>query len=108
MDDMKDFGLWDQDFKSNEQLRVMDDMNDSRFYQFKPLCVMNCLGLQMTLINPSHELSTLDTMNTSGLWLTWTTLGCKLKNLDAMKNSGVWMRWTTPDHELKAWMLWTT
>ena len=100
MDDMKDFGLWAQDFKSNEQLRVMDDMNASRFYQFKPLCVMNCLGLQMTLITPSHELSTLDTMNTSGLWLTWMTLDRKLKALDVKKNSGVWMRWTTIGCEL--------
>ena len=65
----------------------MDDMNDSRSCQFKPLDAMNLLGLCMTLTTPGRELSALDTMNTLGLWLTWMTLGHKLKALDAMKNS---------------------
>ena len=45
MDDMKDFGLWALGFRRNEQLKAMDDMNDSRSYQFMPLDVVNCLGL---------------------------------------------------------------
>ena len=48
----------------------MDDMNDSRSCQFKPLDAMNLLGLWMTLTTPGRELSALDTMNTLGLWLT--------------------------------------
>ena len=48
----------------------MDDMNDSRSCQFKPLDVVNHLGLWMTLTTLGHELSTVDTMNTSRLWLT--------------------------------------
>ena len=69
MDDIKDFGLWTRGSRRNEQLRVMDDMNDSRSYQFKPLDVVNQLGLWMTLTTLGHELSALDTMNTLGLWL---------------------------------------
>ena len=65
----------------------MDDMNDLRSCQFRPLDAVNHLGLWMTLMTPGHELSTLDTMNASGLWLTWTTLCRKLKALDAMKKS---------------------
>ena len=45
-------------------------MNDLGSCQFKPLDVVNCSGLWMTLTTPSHELSSLDTMNTSGPWLT--------------------------------------
>ena len=86
MDDMKDFGLWSLGSKSNEQLKVIDDLNDSGSHQFKPLDVVNHLGLWMTLTTLGREFSTLDTMNTLGLWLTWTTLGHKLRALDAMKN----------------------
>ena len=48
----------------------MDDMNNLGSSQFRPLDVVNRLGLWMTLMTLDHELSTLDTMNTSGLWLT--------------------------------------
>ena len=70
MDDIKHFRLWTQGFRRNEQLKVMDDMNDSGSYQFRPLDVVIRLGLWMTLTTLGHELSTLDTINTSGLWLT--------------------------------------
>ena len=70
----------------------MDDLNDLGFHQFRPLDVVNCLGLWMTVTTLGRELSALDTMNTLGLWLTRTTLGCKLRILDAMKTSGMWMR----------------
>ena len=39
--DMKYFGYWAQCFKSNEQLRVVDDMNDSRSYELTPHDAMN-------------------------------------------------------------------
>ena len=48
----------------------MDDMNDSRSCQFKPLDFVNRLGLWMTLTTLGRELSIVDTMNTSRLWLT--------------------------------------
>ena len=45
--DMKDFGSQTQCFKSNEQLRVMDDMNDSGSYELMPQDAMNCSRLWM-------------------------------------------------------------
>ena len=48
----------------------MNDMNDLGSYQFKPLDVVNHLGLWMTLTTLGREFSALDTMNTLGLWLT--------------------------------------
>ena len=88
MNHMVDFRLWAQ----NEELRIMNDMNDLGSYQFKPLDVVNHLGLWMTLMTLGCEVSVLDTMNTLGLWLTSMTLGCKLRALDIMKDLGVWMR----------------
>ena len=102
MNDMIDFGLWAQGSRTNEQLRVMDDLNDSVSYQFRHLDDVNHLRFWMTLTSPGCELSAIDTMNTLGLWLTWITLGRKLKALDTMTESGVWMRWTTLGCELKA------
>ena len=54
----------------------MDDLNDLGFHQFRPLDVVNCLGLWMTVTTLGRELSTLDTMNTLELWSTRTTLDC--------------------------------
>ena len=48
----------------------MDDLNDLGSHQFRPLDIVNHLGLWMTLTTLGHELYALDTMNTSGLWLT--------------------------------------
>ena len=45
-------------------------MNDLGSRQFKPLDVVNYLGLWMTIMTLGHEINTLDTMNISGLWLT--------------------------------------
>ena len=45
----------------------MDVLNDLGSHQFRPLDVVNHLGLWMSLTTLGDELSALDTMNTSGL-----------------------------------------
>ena len=47
MDDMSYFGSLAQGFGCYEQLKVVDDMNDSRFRELSPLVAMNSLGLRM-------------------------------------------------------------
>ena len=74
LDDMSYSVLWNQAFRCHEQLRVLDDMKDSR----------------------SHELKPLDAMNNSKLWIIWTTR-------DPM-SSGLWMVWTTQGFGWYEWL----
>ena len=113
-----------QRFGCYDQLKVVDDKNDSGSRELRPLDsmtssglwmtwmilghetmalkAMNCLGLWMTSMTLGHELKALDAMNKSGLWLTWTTLGRELKVLDVLNNLGLWMTWTSLSCQLKA------
>ena len=52
MDDMSYYGLLAKGFECDDQLKVVDDMNDSG----------------------SHELKPLDGMNKSRVWMIWTIL----------------------------------
>ena len=80
---MNNLGLWitwtTPHCELYEQVRDVDDMNDSM----------------------SHELRALDAMDNSRMWRTWTTLGDKLKALNVGNNSRLWLTWTTQGHELK-------
>ena len=64
----------------------MDDMNDSRSLELRPLDAMNRSWLWMIRTILLHELKPLDAMNSSGLWMTRITLGRELRALDAMNN----------------------
>ena len=74
---MNDFRLWPQHSKCYDQLKVVDDMNDST----------------------SHELKPLEGMNKSGVWIIWTILGSETMTLKCyeqhrpivdMNDSGLW------------------
>ena len=134
VDDINNVVLWVQCSKFYEQVKVVDDMNDSGSHALRPLDVMNSLGLWkdewfqvmspmnnlrlwMTWTTLGHELNALNVLNNSRLWLTWMNLGHELRTPDAMNNSETWMTWTTPCGELRAldamkssklWMIWTT
>ena len=45
VDDINDVVLWAQGFRFYEQVKVVDDMNDSRSHELRPLDAMNNLGL---------------------------------------------------------------
>ena len=66
---MNDSRSWAQGSKCNEQLRAVDDMNNSR----------------------SHELRELDVVKRAGLWILCMILGCKLKASNALNKSGLWI-----------------
>ena len=57
----------------------MDDLNELGSHQFRPLDVVNYLGLWMTLMTLGRELRALDAMNNLGLWMTKATPSGELK-----------------------------
>ena len=59
--------LWAQGSRFYEQLKVVDDMNNSWSYELKPL----------------------DAMNDLGLWKIWMILGCEHQALNAMNTLGL-------------------
>ena len=69
MVDLNDFGLLAQGFRCYEQLIVMDDMNNSGFYELRPLDAMNNIGLWMIQMIVGIEPMTLNVMNNSKLWI---------------------------------------
>ena len=92
---------WAQGSRCYEQLRVVDDMNDSGLSsRLKMLWITQ--GLDDKNNSRSRELRPLDSMNTSRLRMIWTILGRELKALDAMNSLGLWMKWITLGHELGA------
>ena len=98
---------WAQTSICYEQLKLVDDMNDSWSWAMA-LNFMNCIGLWMTWTTLGSELRALDATNNSGLWLTWTTPSCELSILDVINSLKVWMTWTTLGRELRSLILWTT
>ena len=100
MVDFRNLGSSTEGFRWCDDVRVMDDMNNLRSYELRPLDTMNNSRLWMIWTILHHTLKQLDAMNNLGLWMTWMTLGHKLRALNAMNNSRVWMRWATPSHEL--------
>ncbi|RVW71898.1 hypothetical protein CK203_058392 [Vitis vinifera] len=75
-----------------EQLKDVDDMNESR-----ALDAMNNSGLWLISMILGRELKDLVAMNSAGL-----TLEHELKALDAINNSGFYLKSMTPSCELKA------
>ena len=82
---MNDSKSWAQGFKYYEQLKVMDDMNNSGSCELRPLDAMNNLRMIWTILG--HEHMSLNVMNNSRLSMIWTTLGGEVRALDAMNNS---------------------
>ena len=106
-----------------EQLKAMDDMNNSWSWTYDSKYYDNSM-LWMAWATPGRELRALDATNNLGLWLTSMTLGHEPRALDAMHNlvlGIIWMildldlkgqdvinnlrqlrMWTTPRHKLKS------
>ena len=63
MDDMSYYGLLAKGFECDDQLKVVDDMNDSGSHELKPLDTMNCLGMWIIWMILRHELKPLDDLN---------------------------------------------
>ena len=61
---------WAQGSKCNEQLRAVDDMNNSRPRELRELDVVNRAGLWILCMILGRELKALDALNKSGLWMT--------------------------------------
>ena len=67
-----------------KQVKVVDDMNDSRSHEIRPLNAMNRSGLR------KHErLQVVSFMNSLRLWITWTPQDLELWDLDVKNNSRV-------------------
>ena len=49
MDEINESLLWAQGSRFYEQLKVVDDMNNSWSYELKPLDAMNNLGLRVEM-----------------------------------------------------------
>ena len=94
MHDMNYTTSRDHGFGFYEQLRVVYDMNDSRFYELRALGAMNNLWLWMIWTIFGHKAKAPIVMNNLGLWMTWITYGHELKALDAMNNLVLWLTWT--------------
>ena len=67
---MNDFGSCVQGYKSNEQLRAMDDMNNSGCCELKPQDAINNSWLRMILLILGCEPMTLIAINSSELSMT--------------------------------------
>ena len=102
MDDPSYSRSWAYNFGCYEELKVLDDMNSSRFYELSPLDAMNTSELRMIWTILGRKPMALNDMNSLRLWMTWMTPGSELKVLDAMNNLGLWLTRTTLDRELNA------
>ena len=131
VDDMSYFESWAQGFGCYEQLRVMNDMNNSGSLELRPLDALNNSGLWMTWATQGHELRILWAkssiiyellkplvhMNDSRSWAQgsrWCYEQLKvmdemnelwshvLKLIDSMNNSRLWMTWMTLGRVLRA------
>ena len=67
---MKDFELFGSGSRCYEQLRVMDEMNDSGSHDHKPLDAMNNSSLRMIQTILGCKPMTLDVKNSLGLCMT--------------------------------------
>ena len=114
---MNNSELWAQGSRCYEELRVVDDMNDSGYHELKALDALNSVRLWLTWTTPGCKPRALKAINNSGLWMAWTTLGCGLNALDTTNNSRLWLTWTTLGCELRAldamnnlglWLTWMT
>ena len=76
---MKNSGFWAQGFKSYEQLKVVDYMNNLGSYELGPSDFMNRLGMGQIWMILCHEVKPLNVMNCLMLWMTWTTPGRELR-----------------------------
>ena len=90
-----DYRSWSQGSRCYEQLRVRDDMTNSRSNELRHLDAMNNIGLRMIRMIFGRKSMILNAMNNSGLWMTWMTLAREVKALDAMNSSRLWSTWRT-------------
>ena len=68
MVDLNNFESWAQGSRCYEQLIVVDDMNDSVSYDFRPSEAVNHLGLWMLITILHHARKPLYAMNNPRLW----------------------------------------
>ena len=81
VDDMNDSGLWAQGFRWFEQLRTMDDVNDLGSHEIKALVAMKSSWLQITWMTPGYELRAQNSITSLGLLMISMTRGHVLKAL---------------------------
>ena len=84
---MNDFGLWALGSRCYEQLKVVDDMNNSRLSAQSSRCFEQHKLVDDKNNLRSYELRSLDSMNILRLGMIWMILGRELKALDALKSS---------------------
>ena len=82
-----------------EELRVLEDMNELGSHELKPL-----YDEQLRVVDDMNDswlwAMVLNSMKNIGLWMKWMTLGSEYKALDDTNNSRSWLTWTTLGHEL--------
>ena len=74
----------------NQELKVVDDMNDSGFWS-KGYRYYNILRLWLTWTTIGRAFKALNVVNSSRLSMIWATLGLQLRALDTMSSTRLWL-----------------